>query len=102
MSESEFSYGPFASQGFYQVVNKQLVEMVDFRPGQRIVDLACGTGAVTRLIVEKLKGARDSRVIGVDMSATAIREAMTQLSSVKDVALEFIHSRAEQLSEIVK
>lgn len=102
MSESEFPYGPFASQGFYQVVNKQLVEMVDFRPGQRIVDLACGTGAVTRLIIEKLKGARDSLVIGIDMSATAIREAMTQLSSVKDVALELIHSRAEQLSEIVK
>ena len=102
MSDSEFSYGPFASQGFYQVVNKQLVEMVDFRPGQRIVDLACGTGAVTRLIVEKLKGARDSLVIGIDMSATAIREAMAQLSSVKDVALELIHSRAEQLSDIVK
>ena len=102
MSDSEFSYGPFASQGFYQVVNKQLVEMVDFRPGQRIVDLACGTGAVTRLIVEKLKGARDSLVIGIDMSATAIREAMAQLSSVKDVAFQLIHSRAEQLSDIVK
>ena len=102
MTESEFSYRPFASQGFYQVVNKQLVEMVDFHPGQRVVDLACGTGAVTRLILEKLRGARDSLVIGIDMSATAIREAMAQLSNVKDVALELIHSRAEQLSEIVK
>ena len=78
MAESEFSYKPFASQGFYQVVNKQLVEMVDFHPGQRVVDLACGTGAVTRLILEKLRGARDSLVIGIDMSATAIREAMAQ------------------------
>ena len=102
MTESEFSYKPFASQGFYQVVNRQLVDMVDFHPGQRVVDLACGTGAVTRLIIEKLKGARDSFVIGIDMSAQAIREAMAQLGSVKEVALEFIHSRAEQLSVIVK
>jgi len=102
MSDSEFSYRPFASQGFYQVVNRQLVDMVDFQPGQRVVDLACGTGAVTRLIMERLKGARDSLVIAIDMSATAIREAMAQLGSVKEVALEFIHSRAEQLSLIVK
>jgi ubiquinone/menaquinone biosynthesis C-methylase UbiE len=102
MTESQFSYRPFASQGFYQVVNRQLVDMVDFHPGQRVVDLACGTGAVTKLIVEKLRGARDSFVIGIDMSALAIREAMAQFVSVKDVALEFIHSRAEQLSVIVK
>ncbi len=102
MTESRYSYAPFASQGFYQVVNRQLVDMVDFRPGQKIVDLACGTGAVTRLIADRVKGARDSLVIAIDMSASAIREAMTQLGSARDVALEFIHSRAEHLSTIVK
>ena len=101
MEESRFSYAPFASQGFYQVVNRQLVDMVDFHPGQKIVDLACGTGAVTRLIADRIKGARDSVVIAIDMSASAIREAMAQLGSARDVALEFIHSRAEHLSTIV-
>lgn len=102
MSDSRFSYAPFASQGFYEVVNRQLVDMVDFHPGQKIVDLACGTGAVTRLIAERVKGARDSLVIAIDMSASAIREAMAQLGSARDVAMEFIHSRAEHLSSIVK
>ena len=102
MEESRFSYAPFASQGFYQVVNRQLVDMVDFHPGQRVVDLACGTGAVTRLIAERLKGARDSVVIAIDMSALAIREAMAQLGSAREVAMEFIHSRAEHLSTLVK
>ena len=101
MEESRFSYAPFASQGFYQVVNRQLVDMVDFHPGQKIVDLACGTGAVTRLIADRIKGARDSVVIAIDMSASAIREAMAQLGTARDVALEFIHSRAEHLSTIV-
>lgn len=102
MSDSRFSYAPFASQGFYQVVNRQLVDMVEFHPGQKIVDLACGTGAVTRLIADRVKGARDSLVIAIDMSASAIKEAMAQLGSARDVALEFIHSRAEHLSTIVK
>ena len=102
MSDSRFSYAPFAAQGFYQVVNRQLVDMVDFHPGQKIVDLACGTGAVTRLIADRVKGARDSLVIAIDMSASAIKEAMAQLGSARDVALEFIHSRAEYLSTIVK
>ena len=101
MEESRFSYTPFASQGFYQVVNRQLVDMVDFHPGQKIVDLACGTGAVTRLIADRIKGARDSVVIAIDMSASAIKEAMAQLGTARDVALEFIHSRAEHLSTIV-
>ena len=102
MSDSRFSYAPFAAQGFYQVVNKQLVDMVDFRPGQKIVDLACGTGAVTRLIAARVMGGRDSLVIAIAMSASAIKEAMAQLSSARDVALEFIHMRAELLSTIVK
>ena len=102
MGTGELSFKWFAEHGFYKTVNSRLVESSGIRPGQKIVELACGTGAVTRLLVEKLRGARDSLLIGIDSSATSLREAVEQLSSVRDVALEFIHGRAEALSEMVK
>ena len=102
MNAGEFSYKEFAEQDFYQPVNTYLIEQAGIQPGQRVVDLACGTGAVTRLILERLRGARESLVIGIDMSSTALREAMNQLGNVRDVALQFIQSRVEQLSENVR
>ena len=99
---SEFSYKEFAEQDFYQPVNTYLVNHAGLRPGQSVVELACGTGAVTRLILDRIRGARESLVIAIDMSAAALREAMTQLGTVRDVALEFIQSRVEQLSDTVK
>ncbi len=102
MSVEEFSYKEFAEQDFYQPVNTYLIEQAGIMPGQKVVDLACGTGAVTRLILERLRGARDSLVIGIDMSSVALREAMNQLGNVRDVALQFIQSRVEQLSENVR
>ena len=71
MTSKDFSFGKFAQNAFYGKINARLVDMADVTPGQRIVDLACGTGGVTQLILERLRGARDSVVIAVDNSATA-------------------------------
>lgn len=102
MEPTEFSYKQFSEQSFVQKANSYLVNLIGLRPGQKVVDLGCGTGAVTRLITEELRGARDSLVIGVDMSAMALREAMSQLNNVLDVALQFVQSPVEHLSKIVK
>lgn len=102
MAESEFSFRWFAEHSFYRGMNSLLVDSASIRPGQKIVELACGTGAVTRLLLEKLRGARDSLIIAIDSSAVSLREAMEQLGNVRDVALEFVHGRVEALSETVK
>ncbi|MCH7760678.1 L-histidine N(alpha)-methyltransferase [candidate division TA06 bacterium] len=102
IESTEFSYKQFAELGFIQQANSHLVDLVGLRPGQKVVDLGCGTGAVTRLIMEKLEGARNSLVIGIDMSAAALREAMSQLNNARNVAIHFVQSRVEHLPEIVK
>jgi ubiquinone/menaquinone biosynthesis C-methylase UbiE len=103
MKESEeFSFKWFAEQGFYRSVNAYLVDRLDLRPGQKIVELACGTGTVTRMILEKVRGARESLLIGIDSSAASLKVAKEQLSSVKDAALQFFQTRAEQLAEVVR
>lgn len=99
---SDFSFKWFAQHPFYRAMNERLVAVSDIHPGQKILELACGTGAVTRLIMEKIRGARESLVVAVDMSSEALREAMAQIADVKDVAVEFVQGRAEQASQVIK
>lgn len=102
MAASEFSFEKFSRNPFYAKINARLVDMADLVPGQHVVDLACGTGSVTQLILERLRGARDSVVIAIDQSAIALRQAMEDLKDVRDAAVQFVQSRVEPLSEIVK
>lgn len=58
--------GPFQS-------TQKLVSMAKLRPGYAVLDLACGTGAVTRQILSKV--GKSGYVIGVDSSLTALQIA---------------------------
>ena len=98
----EFSFATFANTPFYQAVNANLVDLSQVRPGQRVVDLACGTGGVTKIISERLRGAKESLVIGVDFSASALKQARADFENAKASMVEFIHGRGEQLSQLVR
>jgi len=58
--------GPFKSTA-------KLVSMAKIRHGYKVLDLACGTGAVTKEILQKV--GHKGQVIGVDSSQTAIKIA---------------------------
>ena len=102
MVSQGFGFTKFASNPFYRLQNARLIEMTDVGSGQRIVDLACGTGGVTRQIEERLRGARDSVIIAIDHSAEMLKLAMEELKDVRDAAVQFVHSQVEQVSESVK
>src|SRR5574338_207997 len=55
--------GPFQS-------TQKLVQMAKIKPGNLVLDLACGTGAVTQLVLRKV--GKSGRVIGIDSSKTAL------------------------------
>ena len=82
MSSDEFSFDKFSKNDFYSGVNARLVDMVNLKPGQRIVDLACGTGGVTRLIVDRVRGARESVIIAIDHSSTALKQAAEKIQKM--------------------
>jgi ubiquinone/menaquinone biosynthesis C-methylase UbiE len=64
--------------------------------------MACGTGAVTRLIAEELKRqGREARIIGVDPSAEAVRLAQKGMEAIHARA-EFIQGDTEDLARLIQ
>lgn len=59
-------------------VADDLVGVADLRPGQRVLDVACGTGVVTRLAAERV-GAT-GRVAGLDVNPGMLAVARSQPS----------------------
>lgn len=98
-SEAErFSFTPFTRHRFFTDVNRWIVERV-VEPGRRmIVDLGCGPGAVTKLIVERLGDAPGARVIGIDPEPSALARARAAVSAR---IAEFLEGSAECLSRVV-
>lgn len=97
-----FSFRRFARQPFYTEVNARLIQLLGLRPGMRVVDLACGTGAVTKLILSQLEGAKQSVVLAVDASAEALEIAKRELAGAGSALVRFVQGRAETLSRAVR
>ena len=71
--DERFSFTPFTRHPFFTQVNRWILERVIGPGRQVIVDLGCGPGAVTELILERVRGMQPPpHVIGVDPSLSAI------------------------------
>jgi ubiquinone/menaquinone biosynthesis C-methylase UbiE len=105
---NQFTFEPFAAHAFYTEVNRSLVRQAlapfKTRPADQsltIVDMACGTGAVTRLIAEELRSqGRRARIVGVDPSAEALRLAQKGMAEIGARA-DFVQGDAEDLPRLV-
>ena len=106
---NQFTFEPFAAHEFYTKVNRSLVQQalafLASRPTNAavtIVDMACGTGAITRLIAEELNCQnRRAHIIGVDPSAEALRRADKSMQEM-GVNAEFLQGEANDLPNIVQ
>src|SRR6266481_3444060 len=97
--DERFSFEAFTRHPFFTEVNRWIVERV-IGPGRRkIVDLGCGPGAVTKLILERLGGdPRNVEVIGIDPSPSALFKAR---AAIQSKVVQFIEGSAEWVSRIV-
>jgi ubiquinone/menaquinone biosynthesis C-methylase UbiE len=106
---NQFTFEAFASHNFYTQVNRSLVRhalaSIAPRPPNiplTIVDMACGTGAVTRLIAEEISSqGRQAHIIGVDPSAEALRRAQNGMQGM-EVKADFIQGVTSDLPNIVQ
>lgn len=98
----DYSFKAFSDQPFFRQVNTWLVEHAGLEPGAQVVDVACGSGMVTELILERVRGAREALVVALDMSASALRDAKQRLVGASDAALEFVQAQAEEMSRSLR
>lgn len=96
-----FSLDKFAQNSFYQEINWRLVKLTALRPGQKVIDLGAGTGAVTRLLIEAVAGDK-GEVIAVEPSQSALEVARRNLQSLHGAAVRFVQGGAERLSQVVR
>ncbi len=95
---ARYSFSPFASHQFFTDVNRWLVDRVVRPAPDVVVDLGCGPGAVTKLIVDRIGDTPGARVIGIDPSTTALARAR---ADVRDPRVDFHAGTAECLSQLV-
>ncbi len=81
------SQGPFAS-------TSKLIQLLDIKKGDRVFDLACGTGVVTKKISQKI--GKSGFVVGGDTSVTAIKIAKKWNNSLSN--LDFVNVDAEHFN----
>jgi len=86
------SYEPFSREPEYIEANRAFIRTLTLTPGMRILDLACGTGTMTDLLLEKISGGAhvpspvrkgpSPRVIGIDLSRESLLLAQTHLGDL--------------------
>ena len=97
ISYETYSGGPAANYERYFVpaigapLANDLIELAELRPGERVLDVACGTGVVTRLAAERVGG---GAVAGLDVNPGMLQVAR-QASG--DKAIEWHEASAEAL-----
>ena len=108
---NQFTFEAFASHAFYTEINRSLVRKAlasllihSADQARTIIDMACGTGSVTRLIAEEIAAhhrSQQTRIIGVDPSAEALRLAQQSLEEMRSKA-DFFQGETRDLASIVK
>ncbi len=108
---NQFTFEAFAAHAFYTEINRSLVRKalapLLIHPADQartIIDMACGTGSVTRLIAEETAAhqrSQQTRIIGVDPSAEALRLAQQSLEEMGSKA-DFFQGETKDLASIVK
>jgi ubiquinone/menaquinone biosynthesis C-methylase UbiE len=101
--EQDYTFEAFSRYDFYRRVNENLVDTtlqvreVAQAPIRRALDLACGTGAVTQLLVERLRQLRQPvEVIAVDPSESALEKARRLVGN----AARFARGTAQAFSSV--
>lgn len=96
--DERFSFAKFSVHPFFKEVNAWLVAHSGIHHGSDVVDLGCGPGAVTELILQHMGTPPVGRVFAVDPSASALRVAAQRIRSA---IVQFIQGTAESVSSLV-
>lgn len=72
---------PLVMFGKQDQINNQVVDLLDVKAWQQILDIGCGTGVVTKLISKKLSSEKRGMALGIDAAGKMIQGAVKKRSS---------------------
>ena len=98
----KFNFDSFSNLEFYKTVNSNLLDLADINTSTKILDLGCGNGGITEMILSKVKDVSKIAIYAVDSSSAAISLALKRFSNRKDVIINYIQSEAQNLHENLK
>jgi len=99
-----YSYEPFTRHPFYERVNRALVEegirrLAPVARSRTIVDLSCGTGAMTLMVIDALRRrGLEARVIAVEPSSEALAQAERRVAG-SGMRVRFLQGDVTDLGE---
>lgn len=102
-----FNFDLFSEQKEYREVNYNFVnrtfphEQIKLGKDIVILDIACGTGLITSILVEIANG-RKCKIIGIDPNPASINIAKNKVKSLGETKVEFYESYAEEISSFIK
>lgn len=97
----DFGFSAFSELPFYRKVNARLVDLSGVARASKIIDLGCGTGGISKLILDRLDGMKNTVIYAVDHSTQALRAAVDELGGRKEAVVRFIHAEAQSLASRV-
>ncbi|MEO1554823.1 MAG: class I SAM-dependent methyltransferase [Pseudomonadota bacterium] len=78
MSSVDTTYGSYAQDADYVALNRDMIASIPLDAVERVADLACGTGLLSRLLFER-KGSL--KICGIDLDPVQVNYATEGLSS---------------------
>ena len=82
--DAPLAYDTYIVNVFMQDYSRRLVETAAIEPGGRVLDVACGTGVVTRLAAEQ--AGSEGQVVGFDLNAGMLSRASASVENGPDIA----------------
>jgi trans-aconitate methyltransferase len=93
-----FEFDFMAQRPIYEACPRWLIDRCQIGERSRVVDLGCGSGIVTQLLLDRFKESPDFRVIAIDPSPWELDIARSRIS---DERVTFVLGRAQEALSIV-
>lgn len=101
-SSEEYNFKEFSNLPFYTDINKNFLEFAKIDDLRTIVDLGCGTGGITKLLIRRFRDARETMIFAIDHSKTALKTAANEIGETKNTIVEFCHAEVQSLTDVIK
>lgn len=96
-AETAAAYGAFCRRfALYRKGSEELASLVDLAPAHTVLDLACGTGSTTTVLLSRI--AQGASVIAVDVSPAMLAEARR---TIDDPRVQWVRAEAEEVDRHV-